>query len=585
MKFAEFAEYLNKIEKIASRLEMTNVLAELFKKAEPSEIDKICYLSLGILAPKYEGIELNLAEKMMLRALAQVLNLPILQIQQKFKEVGDLGEAFFLLNHLKEIRLHASLQINEVYESLIKIAKDSGFGSQERKINKIVELLKNLDCLSVKFIVRIAVQKLRLGFSEMTILDALSWTALGDKSLRPNLEQAFNVRADIGQIAQIFKQAGIAAIDKVIPQIGKPIRPAKATPLLDKQEILDKMEGRAFLEPKYDGFRVQLHFDKQQKNENQEESLALFAKEEKAFVRIFSRNLDNITHMFPELVEACQKLPVESVILDGEAVAIDPKTGKLLDFQETVKRKRKHNVQKVSEDIPLKAFIFDCLYLNGENLLTKSFSQRRDILNKLFVNFQNPHMEETVQQKVDNVVDLENFFQQVAGKGLEGLMAKKIDAVYKAGARDFTWVKYKVGMQQEMADTVDAVVMGYFKGQGKWAKFGLGKVLVGILDKEKIIAVSKLGSGLSEEKIIEMKKQCDRWQTAEMPVNYQVDKNLFPDVWVAPKIVIEIRADSISKSPLYQAGLSLRFPRFIKFRPDKNLEDATNLQQLQNMSL
>ncbi len=579
MLFSKLATYFQDIESTASRLTMTEKLSQAFKEARADEIDKICYISLGILAPKYEGLELQLAEKMMIRAIALTLNLTLEVISNSFKQTGDLGLCYQSL-YLSE-QLDKNLNINQVYNQLVTIAKDNGIGSQERKVNLMSQLLKSIDSLSGKFIVRMAVGKLRLGFSDMTIIDALSWMQTGDKSLRQPLESAYNVRADIGQIASIFKQDGLLTIEKIIPQPGTPIRPCKATPLLDPQDILDKMADQTALEPKFDGFRVQIHVDKNRQFELDQGDLSLFSKENKVFVRIFSRNLDDTTHMFPDLVASAQNLPIESIILDGEAVAVDPKSGEILSFQETVKRKRKHDIDEVSKDIPLKAFIFDVLYLNGQSTLNLPFAQRRKMLEKIFSKQDRKQALEIAEQLVvNNLDDLQTYFSKMATQKLEGLMAKKLDSPYKAGARDFTWVKYKLGMQRDLADTVDVIVMGYFKGQGKWTQFGLGKLLVGIPVGDTIVSLSKVGSGLSEDNIVEMVKRCKAIEVSTQPKEYIVDKNLLPDVWVEPKLVIELRADSISKSPFYQTGLSLRFPRFIKFRDDKSITDATNLEEL-----
>lgn len=609
---------------------MTEILADIFSQCDPDEIDKVCYLSLGVLAPKFANLEFNLAEKMMIRAVAQSTNKPITEITSIFKETGDLGEVIYKILEKssfvkrtgipnmaesqnrdsreiyntkissKEKATDNNPTINQVYSSLVTIANYSGTGSQEQKINGIVALLKQLDPLSAKYLIRIPIKKLRLGFSDMTIIDALSWMQTGDKSLRKPIEQAFNVLTDIGEIANIFKSEGLEGIEKVIPKPGKPIRPAKATPLLDPEDILSKMDQQAALEPKYDGFRVQIHMDKSRTMPHQEVE-SLFATEPKPFVAIYSRNLDNITHMFPELVEAIQNFPVNSIIIDGEAVATDSKTGKMLDFQETIKRKRKHNIDQVASQIPLTAFIFDIMYLNGQSTMCKTVTERRQILEEVFKDaehkaqnkqdstiqhsaFSTLSLQLTRQTIVTNIKDFNTYFKQMSEEKLEGLMAKKIDAPYRAGARDFTWVKYKVGMQSDMADTVDAIIMGYFKGQGKWTQFGLGKLLIGVRDGDKVIALSKVGSGLSEERIKELVLRLEKIRLDEKPESFQVDKTLIPDIWVEPSQVIEIRADSISKSSFYSTGLSLRFPRFIRFRDDKSTEDATSIKELQVIS-
>lgn len=585
MQFSTLSTYFQKIENTSSRLQMTEILAQVFQTCVATEIDKICYFSLGILSPKFVGLDILLAEKLMIKVISQVTSLSSQVIIADYKNSGDLGITFQNLSHQKTLNQNQNPDIESVYDSLIAIAKDEGQGSQERKIMAMSQLLKSLDPLSGKFLVRFAVKKLRLGFSHMTILDALSWSTVGNKSLRDDLESAYNVQADIGQIAQIFKSQGISAIRNISPLPGIPVVPSRATPLFTPEEILSKMNDKTALEPKFDGFRVQIHIDKS-KNIEKKTEISLFNNEKviNTFVKVYSRNLDDITFMFPDLVQAISALPVENAILDGEALAFDPKTNQLLDFQETIKRKRKHDIKEVSSEIPLRAYIFDLLYLNHQNLINLPLSDRRQKLEKVFQNFHSPNYSLCSQKIVDNVADFDNFFNQIADKGLEGLMAKKINGRYRAGKRDFTWVKYKIGMQSELADTVDAIVLGYFKGQGKWTQFGIGKVLVGIPHKDKIYALSKVGSGFSEEIIREMHSRCQKIQLKTKPEEYVVDKNLIPDVWVNPEILIEIRADSISRSPFYQTGLSLRFPRFVRFRDDKDVSEATSLSRVKTFT-
>lgn len=584
MNFTELSSCLSELEKTSLRNKMTTILAELFKKSLASEIDKVCYLSLGLLAPKYEGVEFNMAEKMVIRALAVALKEPPGKITKIYKKLGDLGEVIYKLKTKTQM---SNLSVSCVYERLWEIAQESGEGSVERKINKMAELLTELEPLSAKYVVRIPINKLRLGFSDMTILDALSWMAKGDKSLRPELERAFNVLADIGKIARVFKIKGIKGIKGIKSEVGIPIRAAKAERLPNAQKILEKMEGQCALEPKYDGFRVQIHLDKTRKFKLKEEAnLSFLEGRGKFFVRIFSRNLENTTYMFPDVVEAAQKLKVKSAILDGEAIAFNPKTGKFLPFQETVQRKRKHGVGEKAKEIPLRVFVFDVLYLNGKGFLDKPFRQRRKLLEEIL---QKSKGEEkgivlTKQKVVNKPEEFEEFFKEVVNEGLEGLMAKKLDASYRAGARDFTWVKYKAGMKSELADTIDCIVMGYYRGRGKRAGFGIGAFLVSIHSKGKFLTTSRIGTGLTDEQWREMYKRCEKLKIKEKPKEYVVDKNLNPDVWCRPELVVEIEADTITKSPIHTAGLALRFPRLKKFRDDKNPQQATSIKELKKLA-
>jgi len=578
MLFSELAKYLEKLEKTSSRLEITGILADLFKKASAEEIDKVCYLCLGELAPKYIGLELNLAEKMMLKVISQVSGESLEQTVKDFKKTGDLGEVILAK---KGKGGQSKLTVSQVYERLVNIAGESGTGSQERKIKGMVGLIQELDGLSAKYVARIPVKKLRLGFSDLTVLDALSWMKTKDKSLRKELEEAFNVWADIGKIARLFKNKGLKGVRAVSPAAGVPIRVAKAVALKKPKEILEKMGGRTALEPKLDGFRVQIHLDRSQRFKLvEEQNLSLF-KENKHLVRIFSRNLDNMTHMFPEVVKTVQKLKIKSAILDGEAIAVNPRTGRFLPFQETVQRKRKHKVAEKAKEIPLKVFIFDLLYLNGRSLLKKPFSQRRRFLEELLKKGKGENLVLNKQRVVDKPEDFDDFFKEVVEEGLEGLVAKKLEATYQAGARNFVWIKYKAGMKSELADTIDCVVIGYYRGKGKRNQFGIGAFLVGVPDKKgRILTVSKVGTGLTDVQWREMNKRGEKLETAKMPKEYRIAKNLRPDVWCRPQLVVEIEADTITRSPIHTAGLALRFPRLKRFRDDKKVSQATSLKQL-----
>jgi len=560
---------------------MTKILADLFKESSVAEIDKVVYLSLGLLAPKYSATEMAMAEKMIIRAIAQAINSDSRSVQKEYKKLGDLGQAVF---QIKKNTQKSDINIEEIFAKLLEIAKDGGVGSQERKVNKMSLIIKNVDNLSAKYLVRIPIKKLRLGFSDMTILDALSWSKTGNKSLRKKLEAGFSVFSDIGQIAKIFKKDGIKGVEKIVSHIGIPILPAKAERLGTAEEILEKMKGECVLEPKYDGFRVQLHFDKNKKPDNNENELFLFATDD-FFIRIFSRNLEDMTHMFPDIALQLKNINASSAIIDGEAIAYSPKTGRFLPFQETVQRKRKHDITAKAKEIPLKVFCFDLLSLNGKSLLSLPFWQRRQELEKIIISNKYNSIILTEQAVARNPGEFNKFFDRVVNEGLEGLMAKKSDSIYQAGARNFNWVKFKAGMTKELSDTIDCVVMGYYKGLGKRNEFGIGAFLVGIPDRGKILTVSKIGTGLTDLQWREMYKRIEKIKVSQKPKEYEVNKNLFPDVWCQPQLVVEIEADTITKSPIHTAGLALRFPRLKNFRDDKDINQATHKHELEKIKL
>lgn len=606
MKFKRLAEYFEKIEKTASRLQMTRHLAELYREASGEEIDQIVYLSLGMLRPKFEGVEFNLGDKMILRAIAGAYGVKLDKIEEEYKKTGNLGQIMQNFE-VSDQSLVKNLSVGQVYKRLFDIAVDEGQGSQDRKVNNMARLVQNLDNLSARYVVRIPVNNLRLGFSEMTVLDGLSWMDRGDKSLREDLERAFNCAADIGMIARVFKKIGLKGIGGIRATVGIPIKPAKSERLPSAEKIAEKLDVFA-VEGKWDGLRVQIHYDKGKYMQLAGQEDLFGGTGQKKFTRIFSRNLDNTTAMFPDISLAMEKLNVKSVILDGEAVAYDPKTGKLLGFQDTVKRKRKHGVNELAKTIPMKVFVYDILLLDGENVMGKTFRDRRKILEKIFGKVSTPGVKEVPtpgvsvlnladQEIVSDAKRLRELMMMYLKQGLEGVMCKKLTTSYQAGARNFNWVKLKKATEGELVDTIDCVVMGYYLGKGKRTDFGVGAFLVGVADantksqasnskQEYVIgSIAKIGTGLTDEQWRELKTRCEMSDVRcqDKPQEYLVDKNLEPDVWVRPKIITEILADEITKSPIHAFGLALRFPRLVNFRDDKNLSEATSRQELEKL--
>ncbi len=567
MKFSELAEYLQKLENTSSRNEITKILADLFKISADSEIDKICYLVLGRIEPAYTGVEFNFAEKMMIRAASMAYMTDGVQILKEYKQKGDLGNVVEELAHAKQT-VNGKLSVEEVYERLHKVAEEGGKDSQERKLSGVAQLLKEVDPLSAKYIVRIPLGKLRLGFSDATILDALSLVKVGDKSARKVIEGAYNVASDIGRIAQQVKNHSLEYLGKEHAEPGVPVRTSLAERLPSAAKIIEKVGPLVAVEPKMDGFRVQIHIGEIGGIRD---------------VRVFSRNHENTTAMFPEIVGAVKKLPVKDAIFDGEAIGYNPETQKFALFQQTVQRKRKYDVDVKAGEIPLKVFIFDVLYLNGKDVMSRPFRERRKLLEDVVGNRVGTIML-TRQIVVDNTNDLKTAFDEYIKEGLEGIVAKKLDAAYQAGGRGFHWVKYKRHTEGEVADTIDCVLMGAYRGRGKRAGFGVGGFLLGILGLDnKFYSLSNLGTGLTDEQFRQMYKIVEELKVGTKPDSYEVPSVVVPDIWVRPKVVLEILADEISVSPRHAAKYSLRFPRLVKIRDDKSPEQSTSVHELKQL--
>lgn len=571
MEFRNLAQFFQRLESTSSRNEMVVILAQLFKEAGEGEIDTIAYLLQGRVAPLYEPIEFGMAEKYVIKALARANGKSEESVSSLFKKSGDLGSVAQELN--KAIKQSSNQSATEVFRKLQEIAGANGVGSVEKKVEILANLLRDSEPLSAKYIARTPVDKLRLGFSDMTMLEGLSWMIDGTKKHKDRIEAAYNIRPDLGYIASQVKKAGLAGIAHVKPKVGTPILVMRAERLTSAEDILDKTGGKCAVEPKLDGLRTQLHISRKVGNkDNREQS-----------VRIFSRGMEDVTTMYPDLVEAAKReIKVDEVILDGEAIGFDPKTGKYLAFQETVQRKRKYDVETFAENVPLRLVTFDCLYLNGESLIDRPYVDRRRIVEKLAAG----KIVVAAEMKViDSTTEMEEYFDSALKKGLEGIMVKKLDGVYQAGARGWNWIKLKGSYTKKLADTVDAVVMGLDYGQGKRNKFGVGSFLVGIYDQKSDTykTLSKIGTGLTDLEWRELAENGKKLAVGEKPKEYDVNKIMGCDVWLRPKLVGEFRADELTKSPMHTAGYALRFPRLERWR-EKNPEDTTNLKEILEMA-
>jgi DNA ligase-1 len=587
MKFISLTTYFEKLEKTSSRLELIQILSDLFKTSDdPQEISEICYLVQGRIAPFYEPIEIGMADKMVAASIAQAFQIDKEEVWERYQQVGDMGEVAAQLNS-KVKSQNSELTINDVFTSLFAIAHTSGEGSVEKKITALADLLTSVDALSAKFLVRIPLGKLRLGIGDPTILDAIVTAKVGEKTQRKVLEAAYNRTSDLGYIAKHFWTGGLEAVEKLSVTVGRPIRSELCERLPNPQKVIEKMV-EVDAQYKYDGFRVQIH-----KNGTN--------------VRIFSRNLEETTHMFPELIEATIKqVKADTAILDGEAIAYHPASEEFLPFQETTKRRRKHNIEETAKELPLKAFVFDILYKNKKSLLDEPLTTRLKIMNETI-----DGAEVLIPAKSQDISDpkkLTLLLEEAISKGLEGLVVKKLNSPYEAGGRNFNWVKLKRHSSGELHDTIDCVILGYIYGKGKRAAFGAGALLVGLYDKKRdmFVTVTRIGTGLSDDEWRSIKEKAKGLESDHKPA--RVDSLITPSVWLKPALVIEVLADEITRSPLHTAGAkgtesaqrgtagavlnnevkepgyALRFPRLVSFRDtDKKPEDATSIEELIEM--
>lgn len=635
MTFHRLAEYFSELEATTLRNSMVEILARLFAEVDIGDIGNLSYLLQGRVAPLYEPLEFGVADKMMIRAIARVLDCPEESVLSTFKKEGDLGKAVEKLKAVsgKQSAL-SSMSVHTVYTELHTLALTTGAESQKKKSVILADLLTKADPQAANYIVRITLGKLRLGFSDATILEGLSWMLGGDKSQKKTIEEAYNVRPDLGYIAHAVKAHGMQGIAHVSPAIGTPILMARANRLSSSAEIIEKI-GQCAVEYKYDGLRLQVHYRRH--SERSEESRRKQNDRTGSFpfdsaqgqddtsIRMFSRNLEDVTVMFPDIAAALEtQINADEVIFEGEVVAFNPQTGVFVPFQETMQRKRKYGIEEKAAEIPVKLFAFELLYCDGENYITQPYEKRKKQLKKV-IGFSR-HSEERSDEESrpdpsllfrmtgDTIIyaqeiiaqsedDVEDMFADSVKKHFEGIIAKRLDGVYEAGARGWNWIKYKKAMNKKLSDTIDVVVMGYTLGEGKRTAFGVGQFLTGVYDEkqDRFVTISKVGTGLTDNQFREFITRVKSLHVKEQPANYDVEKLLVPDVWVSPSLVVEVSCDEITRSAVHTAGrvmepsksgkalsvkiagFALRFPRLERFRDDKRATDASTVSEVEKM--
>jgi DNA ligase-1 len=570
MLFASLVAVFERIEHQSSRLEMMRELSELFLQSSPHEAQIISYLSLGVLYPVFISTAFNLAQKTLSPVLQEFSGVSHAEWASNLEFSGDLGSTFERSSGLLG---GGELTVVEAYDALVEIEKVTGNGSKEKKIALLLALLSKCSKLEAKFIVRIIVGVLRLGFSEMTIIDALSWMLVGNKSHTSNIEAAFNVCADIGLVTYQLKTFGLAGIEHLSVTPGVPVRPAAAERMNSPEDIFNKL-GVCYSQPKLDGFRLQVHKYVDEEGVTQ--------------VTFFSRNLQEKSDVFPELTASVKKLSAESFIAEGEAITYDVNTGIFLPFQETAKRGRKNLDQSVVDDFPLKLFLFDVLYLNGTSLLDLSHEQRRKVLTS-FLDGGDGTVLAIGETRCESAHDVDLAFTQALSEGLEGVVIKKGDTPYTPGKRNFNWIKLKRKETGELNDTLDCVILGYYWGQGHRSSLGIGAVLLGVYNNKTdcFESIARCGSGPTESEWRSLKQQCDARKIHACPQDVLIAHEHTPDVWVDPVVVVAVRADELTRSPLHRAGKSetslgfaLRFPRIMDYRFDKSAHDATTVVEV-----
>jgi DNA ligase-1 len=553
---------------------MIGMLADLLGQAGPEDISQLVYLSQGQLLPDFIQEEFGMNERLIYRSVAQAYRVPQDEVLARAKQLGDAGLVAqdFAQRGPGQVNPAGAvngISLQEVYERLTKITKTVGSGSTEGKVSQLAALFEELSPLEAKHIARIVVGRLRVGVGDPTLMDALSQARAGDKSLRPQLERAYNLSSDLGLVARILYTSGADALDDIQVKVGNPVRMALAERADTADEIVRRL-GRCAIEPKYDGFRLQIHKDGDK-------------------VSMFSRGLEDLSGKFPDVVQAvhAQIRPTQT-IFEGEAVSYDPTTGLYQPFQITSQRKRVHNIEEVSAQIPLRLLAFDMLLVDGQDLTRAPYTERRAALENAIAGHDGlGGIQASTFIETEDPEEIITFYEESLVDGLEGIVAKRLTGTYEAGKRGFNWIKMKRSYQTQLRDTVDCVIVGYDFGNGARASWGIGYLLVSVYDRssDTFPTVTRVASGLSNEGWQELGRRLAADRIAHP--DPRVVNIIKTDNWVVPRYVLELQADEVSRSKMHPAGRSdsgpgyaLRFPRIIKERTEREPEDATSVDEV-----
>ncbi len=575
MLYSTLVEFYARLEATAKRLEMTGILAELFGVAEPEDLEHLIYLTQGKIHPDWTGEpEIGMAEKMVVETISRASGYNKKRVEAILSESGDVGLAAerSLLDKRQAMLGEKPLSVSDVYNAFDQIANESGKGSSSRKIDRLVRVMVNSSPLGARYIARTVVGTLRLGVGDMTILDAMSLAFTGSSENRGQLERAYNLTSDLGAVARTLAEEGLESVAEAQIVLGKPIRMMLAQRLSTPEEIIEKLETCS-AEYKLDGERFQIHKDGDS-------------------IQIFSRRLENITAMYPDAVRMVStQVKAKHAVLEGEAVSIDADSGEIKSFQTLMRRRRKHRIEEMAEKFPIAVFLFECLYVDGDDLTLKPYPERRAKLQDI--------VEETERFKLvrafqtSEVSPLVDFFEEAISDGTEGLVVKSTaeDSIYRAGARSWLWVKLKASYQSKMVEPVDLVVVGAFHGRGRRAgRYGALLMASYDPDEDMFRTICKVGSGFTDEDLLSFPELLDEERVEDKPRN--VDSMLEAEVWFEPKVVMEILGDEITLSPIHtcalgrlreESGLAVRFPRFLRLREDKAPEYATTVDEIVDM--
>lgn len=544
MKYIELCRVYEKLESTTKNLEKRDIAAELFEKSGKKDLRFLVLGVMGKVFPDAYQKELGIASKMMIKAISHAFGIKEGKVIEYYKEEGDLGRAAEKLmpNKKQKTLMKKDLTVDKIFKNLRKLPHLTGHGSQDKKISHLKELLSYAKPVETRYIVRTVLGEMRIGVGRGTVRDALSkaFSVPAEK-----VERAYNLLTDYGEVASIIKGEGEKGLENVDIEIGRPMKVmlAEASPGL---ESALKSAVNPVLEIKFDGARVQIH----KKNGK---------------VKVFTRRLEDVTEQFPDIVDISKKALKGDCIVEGEAIGLTENKKNLVPFQKLSRRiQRKYDIKEMVEKIPVKVKLFDIVYLNGKNLMDNTQQKRRELLEKT-VN-ETEGIELAKELKTKDIEKAQKFYDDALKNNQEGLMIKNLNATYQPGKRVGYWYKVKPVME-----TLDVVITSAEWGTGKRAHW-LSSYTLSVRDPhtDELLKIGKMGSGLTEKQLEDMTKRLKKLITKEEGRT----------AIVQPEIVVEVLYNEIQKSPNYDSGYALRFPRLKRIREDKSPDEADTVERV-----
>jgi DNA ligase-1 len=559
MKYSKLCELYDSISGTTKRLEKTGILAKFLKSMDDSDKDAL-YLLLGDIYPEYDERKIGISSQLAIKAMAKATGTSNERVVHEWKTIGDLGKVAEKLKQKTRqstLSSHSDLTIGKVLENLRKLPGLEGKGTVEKKISLITELLSSASPREALYITRTLLADLRIGIKESTIRDAFAEAFFREdkKSTIKEIQDAIDKSNDIAEVFEMVKKGRLKELKKVHLEIGKPIKVMLAQKAKNIKEAFEEVGKPCAVEYKYDGFRMLIH-----KKGND--------------VILFTRRLENVTKQFPEVIDYVKKyVRGNSFILDAEIVGYDKKTKVYQPFQSISQRiKRKYDIEKMQQELPVEINVFDILYYNGEALLDEPFKKRTALIKKIIKN--HPYRIIHARQIItDSESRANDFYRQALKDNQEGVMFKNLNAIYQPGKR----VGHMLKIKPEARD-LDLVITGAEYGTGKRSGW-FSSFILSCRDGNKYLEIGRMGTGIKEKSTEESGIGISFKELTEK-LRPLITKEHGKTADIKPKIVIAVTYQEIQHSPTYNSGFALRFPRFTALRPDKGPEDASTLDEV-----